>query len=254
MTKELALIALAALVLTVPVLGHGEAQVRIYGPGGPAPAMKNVAALYQERTGVPVSVTAGPPPRWMPEAREQADALFSGSQNMMDAFLAAHPDLDSASVTALYLRPSTILVRPGNPKDIGGIADLLEPGLRIMVVQGAGQVGLWEDVVGRTRDVANLQRFRDNIVVHAPNSGAARTRWKEDTSLDAWLIWNHWEIDNPGIAEQVAVEPELAIYRDTAIAITRKGTANPALPAFLEFLTGPEGEAIFERHGWQKRF
>jgi accessory colonization factor AcfC len=34
------------------------------------------------------------------------------------------------------------LVRPGNPKHIGGVKTLLGPGHRILVVNGAGHQGL----------------------------------------------------------------------------------------------------------------
>ena len=56
----------------------------------------------------------------------------------------------------LFLRPATILVRPGNPGHITGVADLLKPGHRVLVVNGAGQQGLWEDVAGRLGDPMRL--------------------------------------------------------------------------------------------------
>lgn len=42
--------------------------------------------------------------------------------------------------------------------------DLLKPGVRVLTVAGAGQVGLWEDVIGRTGDVAMVRALRSNIV------------------------------------------------------------------------------------------
>lgn len=154
----------------------------------------------------------------------------------------------------LFLRPSAILVRKGNPKEIAGIADLVERDLGLMVVDGAGQVGMWEDVVGRLRDVAAMKSFRANIDILAPNSGAARDIWNSDDSIDAWLIWNHWQIDNPDIADLVATEPELTIYRDTSIARTEKGVGNDEVTQFVDFLKGDEGTKIFAAHGWQRTF
>lgn len=225
-----------------------------YGPGGPKPAMEEAATAFEKETGVKVAVTAGPTDEWLGEAKEKADIIFSGSENMMSDFIAKmEGQIDEASVTPLYLRPSTILVRPGNPSGIGGIADLLAPGRKVLVVAGAGQIGMWEDVVGRYGDVDKLKAFRDNIAVFAENSAEAVKAWKEDSSLEAWLIWNHWQIANPDLAEQVPVEPELRIYRDSGVALTKRGAGKPAAADFVAFLRGPEGEAIFGRWGWSRR-
>lgn len=249
MDKSLICIVIALM----PFLAHGDG-LKIFGPGGPAPAMKEVAKAYSDQTGIAVDVTAGPSSNWMADAKQQADAIFSGSQNMMDDFIAAHGHILSDSVLPLYLRPSTILVRKGNPAGITGIKSLLAPGIKIMVVDGAGQVGLWEDVVGRTGNIDDMRRFRANIAHLAPNSGAAKKTWQADPSLQAWLIWNHWQIDNPDIADQVAVEPALTIYRDVSIAQTEKGRTNPAFRGFLTYLQSDTAADIFAKHGWKTAF
>jgi accessory colonization factor AcfC len=78
--------------------------------------------------------------------------------------------LDPSTIVPLYLRKAAILVRPGNPSHIRGLEDLLQTGHRILVVNGAGQKGLWEDVVGRRGDIASVTQFRANIATVALNS------------------------------------------------------------------------------------
>lgn len=231
-----------------------SADISVFGPGGPTPAMKEAAAAFEKETGIAVTVTGGPASNWMDKAKTEADAIYSGSQNMMDDFIASHGAIIDDSVEPLFLRPSAILVRKGNPKDIKGIADLVERDLGLMVVDGAGQVGMWEDVVGRMRDIEAMKRFRANIDMLAPNSGAARDTWKSDDSFDAWLIWNHWQIDNAEIADMVPTEPELTVYRDTSIARTEKGRDNDEVTQFVDFLKGAKGVEIFGAHGWQQSF
>jgi ABC-type molybdate transport system substrate-binding protein len=130
-------ITLAAAITTSSALA--AQPLRVYGPGGPLPAMKEAAAAFERSHGVAVEVTAGPTPQWIDHAKVDADLIFSGSEVMMSDFMAAMPDIDPSTVRALYLRPAAILVRPGNPQHIRGIADLLEPGHRILVVNGVGQ-------------------------------------------------------------------------------------------------------------------
>lgn len=243
---------LGALLLATAT--PAAADLALFGPGGPAPAMKDAAATFTAETGIPVSVTAGPSSKWMPDAKMTADAIFTGSQNMMDDFVVAHGNTLPETITPMFLRPSAILVRKGNPDQITGLRDLINRDLKFMVVDGAGQVGLWEDMVGRTRNIADMAAFRGSIDHLAPNSGAARTLWNEDDSFQAWLIWNHWQIDNPDIADMVPVESDLVVYRDTSIVTTKKGAENAELAQFIDYLNSEAGMEIFAKHGWQKSF
>jgi len=225
--------------------------LRVYGPGGPAPAMKEAARAFESREGVKVLVTAGPSGKWMEQARNDADLIYSGSENMMTDFVwAMDGKLVESSIVPLYLRPAAILVRPGNPRGIGGFNDLLKPGVRVLVVNGAGQTGLWEDLAGRTGKIETVRALRNNIVTYARNSGEAKKRWMADKGLDVWLIWNIWQISNPELAEAIPIEAEYLIYRDTGIGLTRLGTNKAAGKKFIEFLLSKQGEKIFEHWGW----
>ncbi len=245
------LLAAALLACALSPAASLAADLRVYGPGGPAPAMKEAAAAFGKARGIEVEVTAGPTPRWIETARTDADLVYSGSETMMTDFVAAMDGkLRSEDVRPLYLRPSAILVRPGNPKGIRGLKDLFEPGHRVLVVNGAGQNGLWEDMAGRLGDIASVRALRGNIVGFAPNSAEAKKAWTEDASLDAWIIWNIWERESPDLADVVEVEPEYRIYRDTGIAPTQKGKTKELAKKFVEFLESDEGATIFQRWGW----
>ena len=218
-----AIVAAAMVMMAGP--SFAAEPLHVYGPGGPLPAMKEASAVFGKAHNIDVLVTAGPTSQWIDDAKKDADVIFSGSEVMMSDFIKAMPDIDVSSVKPLYLRAAAILVRPGNPGQIQGIADLLKPGHRILVVNGAGQQGLWEDVAGRQGDIASVRAFRANIAVVAGNSAEAKAAWTKDPTLDAWLIWTIWQKANPTLADQVAIEPNHAIYRDTGIALTKRGEA-----------------------------
>ena len=249
-----------SLLLTLPLLAQAPAEavkpqgpiLRVYGPGGPAPAMKEAAQAFSAQRQVAVEVTAGPTPAWKEKALKDADLIFSGSEYMMTDFVQKDLPglLKPEAVRTLYLRPSAILVRPGNPKGVRGVRDLLKPGIRVVVVQGAGQLGLWEDVVGRTGDVALVRAFRKQIVLHAANSAEARKAWVSDPTLDAWLIWNIWQKASPELADAVPTEPALTVYRSCGAAVTTRAVDPALAAAFLAFLESAEGRAIFAKWGW----
>lgn len=237
------------LMIALPLAG---APVHAYGPGGPAPAMREAATAFEAKSGVRVAVTAGPADQWMKKARRDADIIFSGSEHMMTSFAEGLKGvLVEETIEPIYIRPSAILVRPGNPQQITGFTDLLKPGMKVLVVNGAGQTGLWEDVAGRLGRLEDVRAFRRNIGAFTGNSGDAKKLWVADASFDAWLIWNIWEIANDELADQVAIEPERRIWRDCGVALTHRGSRNDSAKAFLEFLTSAEGRAIFEKWGWK---
>ncbi len=225
--------------------------LHVYGPGGPLPAMKEAAAAFGKKQGVEVMVTGGPTRNWLENAKRDGDLVYSGSEHMMTDFIDALSDqIDPLTVMPLYLRPSSVLVRPGNPKGIRGLRDVAKPGTNILVVQGAGQTGLWEDMVGRTGDIEFLRAVRKNIRNYATDSGKAKEAWISDKSLDVWLIWNIWQVSNPDLAQAVPVEKEFVIYRDAGIAYTRRGKDKPAARQFVQYLQGAEGAHIFAKWGW----
>jgi hypothetical protein len=126
------------------------AVLNVYGPGGPLPAMKDAATTVGRKYRIQVNVIGGPPPSWLPKAMQDADLIFSGSEDMMSNLeMAMRGALDPSTIRPLYLRKAAILVRPGNPDHIKGLNDLLQPGHHILVVNGAGQQGLWEDIAAR---------------------------------------------------------------------------------------------------------
>jgi accessory colonization factor AcfC len=50
-------------------------------------------------------------------------------------------------------------------------------------------------------------------------------QWTESQSIDAWLIWNIWQVSNRG--------------------------NHPQAQAFVDFPAAPEGKAIFRKWGWK---
>ena len=246
----------------MPIAARAAAETLfVYGPGGPLPAMKEAAAAFERARGVTVQVTGGPTLPWLERARANADVVFSGAENMMTDYVKQLGDtaggralqpgrIDESTIVPLYLRPVAMLVRPGNPKRIRRFEDLLRPGMKVLVVQGAGQNGLWEDVAGRTGDIKVVRAFRRNIGAVAENSGVAKQRWTDDKSFDAWLIWNVWQVANPTLADAVPVAERWRIYRDAGVALTMKGRDRTAARDFASFLQSHEGAHIFAKWGW----
>jgi len=249
--RILTLVMSAALALSFTAGAVAGEVLRAYGPGGPLPAMKEAAGEFGKLYNVAVEVTAGPTGNWLNKAKEDADLVFSGAEYMMTDFIKAmEGGIDESTVESLYLRPSAILVRPGNPKGIKKFEDLLKPDVKVLVVQGAGQAALWEDMAGRKGDIRTVRALRKNIVTYAANSAEARKAWIDNSSLDAWIIWNIWQIANQDLADLVPVSKEYRIYRDCGIALTQQGKDKDLARKFVPFLRSNTGRSVFAKWGW----
>ncbi len=127
--------------------------------GARSPLCGRLLKYSEKKHSLKVEVTAGPTAEWIEKAKGDADIIYGGAEYMMTDFIKAMEGrIDETTVTPLYLRPSALLVRAGNPKRIQRFEDLLKPGLKVLVVQGAGQTALWEDMAGRKGNIKTVKR------------------------------------------------------------------------------------------------
>ena len=78
--KIISLFACALWLAAAPARAQGV--INVYGPGGPAPAMQEAAKAFGAMNKVTVNVAAGPTPQWLDKAKQDADVIFSGAENM----------------------------------------------------------------------------------------------------------------------------------------------------------------------------
>lgn len=245
------MLLLLGVILVMHSIAIGQNDtIYVYGPGGPYPAVNEAASVFSEKNNVPVKVVKGPVSKWEDAAKLNADIIFSGSEFMMSNFIKKFDRIKKESVTPLYLRNSGLLVRPGNPKNIQAFKDILKPDTRVMVVTGAGLTGMWEDMIGRTKDIDSLKMLRKNIVFYADDSGQAKNEWINDESIDVWITWNIWQIANPTLADFIPVEENYTMYRDCGIALTTNTSNNKIAIDFYNFLKSEEAKLIFKKWGW----
>ena len=244
------IVALAATAIGATSVSAQEV-LHVYGSEGPYPAMREAATVFAERNNVDLQIVADPVEKWLDEAKAKADLVYSSAEFMMvDIIQGMEGEIEDSSVTPLYWRPAAILVRPGNPKHIHDFPDLLRPGVKVMVVNGSGQTGLWEDMAGRRGNFRTVRALRDNIVLFAANSTEARRMWLAEKNIDAWLTWNIWYKADPRHSTLVPVSEDYVIYRQCSIAVTERGGQKPLADRFIEFLKSAEAAEIFARWGW----
>lgn len=231
------------------------AELLVYGPGGPAPVLKELAQQFEAQHGEKVKIIAGPTAQWIDNAKKNADIIFSGNSSMMDGFIKALPNaLNHTNIEVLNIREAGIIVRKENPKNIKTFNDLLKNGIKIMVVDGAGQVGLYEDMALKSGKQENLVNLRKNIAFYAPNSKMALDKWNEDSSIDALLIWSHWaKVLGEDKVKFISTKKDFVIYRAAEIAITNTSKNKQNAKAFVEFIQTKQAQKVWQKWGWESK-
>lgn len=235
-------------LLTTSALARA-AELKLYGPGGSRWVMEECAQAYEQQSGVKVNVITGPMPTWMMQAKQEADLIMGGSEAQLTLFNQNNPGLvDLSSRVSLYPRAAAILVRPGNPKGIKGVADLARPGVRVLDVTAMGQYGLWEDLAGTKGLIAEVQK---NIVANLPNHIVAMEKWRQTPELDAWVTFETWHHPLKDAADLVRLPVDERLLRGTPIALAAHGQRREEAAKFVQFLQTPQAHAIFQKWGWQ---
>src|SRR5262249_25153724 len=72
--RTIHLLALLMTAVLANPVGTGAAQdLRVYGPGGPEPAIREAASQFGTAHGIAIAVTAGPTGKWIAAAKADAD-------------------------------------------------------------------------------------------------------------------------------------------------------------------------------------
>ncbi|QTE36347.1 substrate-binding domain-containing protein [Mucilaginibacter gossypii] len=223
--------------------------VYVYGPGGPLSAMQDCAKAFTAKTGIPVKVTGGPESKWISQAQANADVIYGGAEYMLTQFMQTHPGvIDVSTRVELFKRRAAILVRPGNPKQITSLKDLAKTGVKVLDVNGAGQLGLWEDIAGTENLIGGIQK---NIGGSFANTALGIDAWKKDQSYDAWITYASWHENLKDVTQLVELPLSSRLYRGTPIALTSNTKHAAQAKQFIQFLQSADGHMIFKKWGWE---
>lgn len=140
------------------------------------------------------------------------------------------------------------MVRKGNPKKIRSLADLAKDNIRLLVVNGSDQVGLWEDIAGVQGLIPDLQK---GITVNVSSSAEAIERWKTTTTLDVWITFESWHYRLEEVTDLVRLPKEERIFRGTPVVSTHFYKNKESARMFIDFLKTEQCHAVFQKWGWE---
>jgi len=247
MARSSVLLLLWILTLVAPA---GASEIEVFAGSASKPAAEEAARRFEQRTGTAVRIHFGGSGTVLTqmELARRGDVYFPGSSDFMEKAKRKGLVDPSTEVRVVYLLPAINVAR-GNPKGIRSLADLARPGIRVGIARpDAVCVGLY------AVEVMERQGLADRIRPHIVNYAESCTKTAQMLALglvDAVLGWDVFDDWNPERIETILYPPDEVPrigYVPAAVSVFTRN--RDAAPAFLEFLTGPEGREIFRRHGY----
>ena len=120
--------------------------------------------------------------------------------------------------------------------------------IKIIDVNGAGQVGLWEDMAGVKGLIPGIQK---NIALSVTTSADAIAKWKSMPELDAWITYESWHYRLKEQTDLVRLSKEEKLYRGTPIAATTISKNKELANQFIDFLKTEQCHQVFRKWGWK---
>ena len=215
------------------------------------PPTEEVAALYERKTGVKIQLIFGGSGYVLSQMKlaKEGDIYFPGSSDYMEKAKRDGDVLPESERVVVYL-VSAINVSRGNPLDIRRLQDLARPGLEVAIADPEGVcVGAYAvEVITKSLTPEEQRAVRDNIINYTESCEKTATAisLKMADAVIGWSVFEHWDSDR--IETVRLAKEEIPRIGYIPIAISRFTKDRDAAQAFIEFLTGPEGRAVYARH------
>lgn len=215
------------------------------------PPTEAAARLFEQATGTKVELVFGGSGYVLAQMKlaRKGDIYFPGSSDYMEQAKRDGDVFPETERVLVYLVPA-INVQKGNPHGIRSLQDLTRPGLKVAIANPEGVcVGAYAvEIVEREFTPQQRADFRRNLINYTESCEKTATAisLRMADAVLGWSVFEHWD---PARIETVPL-PAAQIPRIgyIPIAISKFTKDRAGAQRFLDFLTGPEGRAVYARH------
>ncbi len=226
-------------------------RLLVFAGAASKPPAEEAAQLYEKKTGVRVDLVFGGSGYVLSQMKltRQGDIYLPGSSDFMEKAKRDGDVIADTERILVYLVPA-INVRKGNPHGIRELRDLARPGLNVAIANPEGVcVGAYAvELVEHGLSPEERRAFRANLINYTESceKTAAAISLNMAAAVIGWRVFEHWD---PARIETVPLKKdEILRIGYIPIAISAYSKNRATAQSFIDFLTGPEGRAVFARH------
>lgn len=232
---------------------HAVDRLLVFAGAATVPPTTEAARAFEKKTGVKVDVVFGGSGYVLSQMKlsKQGDIYFPGSSDYMEIAKRDGVVLPATEKIIVYVVPA-INVQKGNPHNIKVLRDLLKPGLRVAIANPEGVcVGAYAvEIFEKELSPAEREQLKANIRNYTGSCEQTATAisLKLADAVIGWRVFQYWD---PERIETIPLPKEI-IPRIGYIPIAiSKYSKQPRLAQrFVDFLTGPEGAAIYAKYNY----
>ncbi len=226
-------------------------KLLVFAGAAGKPPIEEAARLYEAKTGTKVELVFGGSGYVLSQMKlaRQGDLYLPGSSDYMEKAKRDGDVFADTEKVIVYLVPA-INVQKGNPLNIRTLNDLLRPGLRVAIANPEGVcVGAYAvEIIEAEFTPEEKAAFRRNLANYTESCEKTATAisLKMVDAVIGWRVFEHWD---PARIETVPLRKEqVPRIGYIPVAISKFTKDRAAAQRFIDFLTRPEGRAIYARH------
>ncbi len=251
--RVVAFVWVVGLLLAITVAGCGKKSGRkptllLYCGAGIREPVAEAIGEFEEAHGVSVQADYAGSNVLLSriKLRRRGDLYIPGDMHYVRQ--AEEDGLIASSKDACYFVP-VILVVNGNPKQIGELADLARPGVRL----GLGDPEAC--AIGRTtadlleKNGVDAAKIEPNVVFRSMTVNELGLQIKAG-KLDATIVWDAIARQYPDDGQIVEIPPENNIISTVPVAVLNSSAQPELAGKFQAFIASEHGREIFARHGY----
>lgn len=227
-----------------------EPPLLVFAGAASKPPLEELAQSFEKKTGQRVEVVFGGSGYVLSQMRiaRRGDIYFPGSSDFMEVAKRQGAVLPETERRVVYLVPS-INVQTGNPKGIHGLRDLLRPGIRVAIANPENVcVGTYAvEIVESAFTPEERAQFRANLLNYTESceKTATAVSLKAVDAVLGWSVFQHWD---PARIQTIPLPPErIRRIGYLPIVVSTFTKQREAAQRFVDFVTSPEGRAVFAK-------
>lgn len=226
-------------------------KLLVFAGAASKPPTEEAAKLYEEKTGVKVELVFGGSGYVLAQMKlaREGDIYFPGSSDYMEKAKRDGDVFPDSERVIVHLVPA-INVQRGNPHQIRSLQDLTRPGLKVAIANPEGVcVGAYAvEIIERHFSSEQREAFKRNLVNYTESCEKTATAisLKMADAVIGWSVFEHW--DSARIETVPLAKEQIPRIGYIPVAISKFTKDREAAQRFIDFLTGPDGRAVYARH------
>jgi len=226
----------------------GARELLLYCGAGIRPPVQQIAETFEREHGVKIVIDYAGSEMLLSKIKlaRRGDLYMPGDEYYVDQ--AAQEGMILLQKSVCYFVP-TILVQKGNPKNIGRLQDLLQPGLKL----GLGDartcaIGKTTKEVFAKNNIA-WEDVEKNVAFQSLTVNELGMQIQAG-SLDAVIVWDAIARYYDEHGTEVAIPVDRNVISTVNVGVLSFTKSRPLAEEFVEFVTSQRGGDIFRKHDY----